>query len=98
MGLTVIVICSLTLGFVLLTSFYAKNAAFDMEKYLENLIISDFELSDVTSENYISGYDPRGTTLNSTLLENVEALDGIEETGHLYSHQYRSGLIIILKQ
>ena len=63
MGLTVIVICSLTLGFVLLTSFYAKNAAFDMEKYLENLIISDFELSDVTSENYISGYDPREITL-----------------------------------
>lgn len=86
---TVIVICSLTLGFVLLTSFYAKNAAFDMEKYLENLIISDFELSDVTSENYISGYDPHGTTLNSTLLENIEALDGIEETGHLYSHQFK---------
>lgn len=86
---TVIVICSLTLGFVLLSSFYAKNAAFDMEKYLKNLIISDFELSDVTSENYISGYDPQGTTLNSELLENIEALDGIEETGHLYSHQFK---------
>lgn len=86
---TAIVICSLTLGFVLLSSFYAKNAAFDIEKYLGNLIISDFELSDVTSENYIGGYDPQGTTLNPVLLKNVETLNGIEETGHLYSHQFK---------
>ena len=41
---TVTVICSLTLGLVLLSCFYAKNAAFDMEKYLAELTIADFEL------------------------------------------------------
>ena len=54
---TVTVICSLTLGLVLLSSFYAKNAAFDMEKYLADLTLSDFELSEATSEDYWGGYD-----------------------------------------
>lgn len=39
---TVLVICSLTLGLVLLSCFYAKNASFDMEKYLEELTIADW--------------------------------------------------------
>ena len=41
---TVTVICSLTLGLLLLSCFYAKNAAFDMEKYLADLTIADFEI------------------------------------------------------
>ena len=47
---TITVICSLTLGLVLLSSFYAKNAAFDMDKYLADLILADFELD----RDYIS--------------------------------------------
>ena len=85
---TVTVICSLTLGLVLLSCFYAKNAAFDMEKYLSELAISDFQLDDASSENYIGGYDPRGTTLNADLVTAVEELDGLESTGHQYSHQF----------
>lgn len=85
---TITVICSLTLGLVLLSCFYAKNAAFDMEKYLANLTIADFELSDVTSEDYIGGYDPKGDTLNETLVETLESFDGVESTGHQYSAQF----------
>lgn len=85
---TVTVICSLTLGLVLLSCFYAKNAAFDMEKYLANLTIADFELSDVTSEDYIGGYNPKGDTLNETLVETLESFEGVESTGHQYSAQF----------
>lgn len=85
---TVTVICSLTLGLVLLSCFYAKNTAFDMEKYLAALTISDFKLSDASSENYISGYDPQGTTLNADLEAAVEGLAGLEAIGHQYSHQF----------
>lgn len=85
---TITVICSLTLGLVLLSCFYAKNAAFDMEKYLANLTIADFELSDVTSEDYIGGYNPKGDTLNETLVETLESFDGVESTGHQYSAQF----------
>ena len=84
---TVTVICSLTLGLVLLSCFYAKNASFDMEKYLSALTIADFELSDATDGDFIGGYNPYGNTLNDDLISSVETLDGLEKTGYLYSHQ-----------
>ncbi len=86
---TVTVICSLTLGLLLLSCFYAKNAAFDMEKYLADLTIADFELADATSENYIGGYDPHGTTLSDDLVQELEHMEGIEAVGRQYSHQFR---------
>lgn len=85
---TITVICSLTLGLVLLSCFYAKNAAFDMEKYLAELSIADFELAEVTSEDYINGYNPQGTTLGTELVQELESMDGVEATGHQYSHQF----------
>ena len=85
---TVTVICSLTLGLVLLSCFYAKNAAFDMEKYLSELTISDFKLDDSSSANQIGEYDPHGSTLNAELVESVEGLAGLEAIGHQYSHQF----------
>lgn len=85
---TVLVICSLSLGLVLLSCFYAKNASFDMEKYLSGLTIADFELSDVTSEDYMGNYDPYGTTLDQELISQLEQADGVEDTGHSYSHQF----------
>lgn len=85
---TVTVICSLSLGLVLLSCFYAKNAAFDMEKYLADLTLADFELSEVTNENYMTGYDPYGETLNRELTDAIEKMDGIEKIGYQYSHQF----------
>lgn len=85
---TITVICSLTLGLVLLSCFYAKNAAFDMEKYLAELSIADFELAEATSEDYINGYDPQGTTLGTELVQELESMDGVEAVGHQYSHQF----------
>ncbi len=84
---TVTVICSLTLGLTLMSGFYAKNASFDMEKYLEWLTIADFQLDEVTSEDYMAGYNPHGTTLEGDLILQIESLAGLERTGHLYSHE-----------
>ena len=84
---TVTVICSLTLGLVLLSGFYAKNAAFDMEKYLADLTIADFTLSDSSSEDYLNGYDPHRTTLTGELVSAAESQQGLEAVGHQYSAQ-----------
>lgn len=85
---TVTVVCSLTLGLVLLSCFYAKNAAFDMEKYLADLTIADFELTDASSEDYMGGYDPQGRTLNEALIKQLENVEGLEAAGHQYSRQF----------
>ncbi len=84
---TVTVICSLTLGLTLMSAFYAKNAAFDMEKYLEELMLSDFQMNQATSEEYMKGYDPYGDTLDPELIAQVEALEGLEGIGYEYSHE-----------
>jgi|GEM_PF-5648721 len=44
-------------------------------------------LDDTTNANYIDGYDPKGDTISQGLLSNVEALDGLEATGRLYSNE-----------
>ena len=67
---------------------FEKNASFDMEKYLSGLTIADFELSDASSEDYTGNYDPQGTTLGQDLVRQVENADGVEDTGHAYSHQF----------
>ena len=58
---------------MLLSGFYAKNAAFDMEKYLADLTIADFTLSDSSSEDYLNGYDPHRTTLTGELVSAAES-------------------------
>lgn len=83
---TVTVVCSLTFGLVLMSAFYAKNAAFDMDKYLSGLTVSDFQIDDASSEEYIAGYDPYSDTLSKELTDKVDNLEGLEETGYLYSH------------
>lgn len=84
---TVTVICSLTLGLTLMSCFYAKNASFDMDKYLEGLTIADYQIDEITSEAYMTGYDPQSDTLEGELLRLVESMDGLEQMGHLYSHE-----------
>ena len=80
------VICSLTLGLVLMSFFYAKNASFDVEKYLMDLTVADYEIDDATN-NISSGYDPASQTINDELLSDIEALGTVEQTGRLYSRQ-----------
>ena len=55
---TVLVILSLTLGMVLMSFFYAKNASFDMEKYLIDLSAADFQIDDAANQR-AEGYDGR---------------------------------------
>lgn len=83
---TVTVICSLTLGLVLLSCLYAKNTAFDLEKYLSDLTIADFMVEDATSNDYRNGYKPAGNTISPELVNEAASLDGLENTGKLYSH------------
>lgn len=89
---TVTVICSLTLGLTLMSCFYAKNASFDMDKYLEGLTIADYQIDEITNEAYMTGYDPQSDTLEGELLSLVESMDGLEQIGHLYSHETQIAL------
>lgn len=81
-------ICSLTLGLVLLTCIHAKNASFDIDKYISQKVISDFEVKDSSIATNFSIYNPYGTTISEELAGKIEGLDGLEATGHLYSQVF----------
>ncbi len=85
---TITVICSLTLGLVLLSCVYAKNASFDMDKYMSQTVISDFEVEDSSISSTFGTYNPYGTTISSELVQNIEGLSGLEATGRLYSQVF----------
>ncbi len=85
---TITVICSLTLGLVLLTCIYAKNASFDIDKYMSQTVISDFEVKDSSISSAFGTYNPYGTTISTKLVQQIEGLNGLEATGHLYSQVF----------
>lgn len=85
---TITVVCSLTLGLVLLSCIYANNASFDIDKYMSNTVISDFEVEDSSISSTIGTYNPYGTTISPQLEQEIEGLDGLESTGHLYSQTF----------
>lgn len=85
---TATVLCSLTLGLLLLTCIYAKNACFDIDKYMSHTVISDFAVKDSSIASYIKTYNPYGTTISKDLLTRIQSLDGLEKTGQLYSQVY----------
>ena len=85
---TVTVISSLTMGLVLLTCIYAKNASFDIDKYMSQKVISDFEVKDSSISSSFGTYNPYGTTISPKLVQKIEGLNGLETTGHLYSQVF----------
>ena len=85
---TAAVICSLTLGLVLLSCVYAKNVSFDIDKYMSQMVISDFEVEDSSISSIFGTYNPYGTTISPELVQNIEGLTGLESTGHLYSQVF----------
>ena len=85
---TLTVICSLTLGLVLLSCIYAKNASFDIDKYMSQTVISDFEVEDSSISSAFGTYNPYGTTISPKLVQKIEGLKGLESTGHLYSQVF----------
>lgn len=84
---TVMVLCSLTLGLVLMSYFYAKNVSFDVEKYLQDMAVADYQIDDATNNNWVEGYDPASQTISAALLADIEALGTVEAEGRLYSRQ-----------
>lgn len=81
----VIVVSSLSLALVLLNSVYSFISGFDMDKFVSNMTVSDFSVSDATLDNV--SVDMGSRVLDGVTEEFLQALeeqDGIEEIGNIY--------------
>lgn len=83
---TAIVVCSISLGLILLNCIYAVNKSFDVNKYLSMYAVSDFSISDISLNSKIQGYNNQNTTINNDLLEKIKNLKGLENMGNFYYH------------
>lgn len=80
---TLLVTLSLSLSLIILNATYSMANSFDMDKYLSNMISSDFAVGDVSNFNVHIDYANQ-ETLNPAFLEELSAKSGIETLNHIY--------------
>lgn len=81
----IITIVLLTVGIVGMNCVYVINNSFDIEKYINEVTISDFTISEKTLVNPWGDYDSKGTTITKNVIEMVNNIEGLQKKGHLYS-------------
>ena len=88
---TAAVAFSLSLALILLNATFSFARGFDMDKYLQDNIISDFYVTDAT---VLSSFSGAGTfnSITPDVQYALETLDGITEVGHVYMQEYNHTL------
>ena len=82
---TFLVVISLSLAVVLLQATYTFALGFDMDKFLEKWVVSDFILGDADYFQY--HYQGSGEALPQEDIAAVEAEGGITESGRIYANR-----------
>ncbi len=81
----VIVICLLTIGLVVLSCVYVVNKSYDINKYMDEIVMSDITITEKSLINSWGDYNPKGKTISSEFVEKLDKTGGIIEKGVLYS-------------
>ena len=86
-GKTVLVILSLSLSLILLNTVYTAVRGFDMDKYLQNTVVTDFLLTDASVVN-VGSSEHVLDAVGPEQVETVAALPGVEDYGRVYLRDY----------
>lgn len=84
---TVAVVLSLSLALILLNATVSLTHGFDMDKYLQDNVVSDFYITDASVLNSFSAANVFNS-ITPEVSEQVEALDGVTDIGHVYMREY----------
>lgn len=82
---TCVVVLSLSLSLVLLNSVYTLVNGFSLDKYVEERIVSDFEISSVGIFSYGQKIDTQALT--PEFIEQARAFEGVEQFGSVYMNE-----------
>ena len=77
------VILSLSLSVILLNATVTVSQGFDMDKYIQNSIVSDFYITDKTITSF-TGSGANYDSITPEIIREVKGIDGISETGCTY--------------
>ncbi len=87
----VLVVFSLSLSLILLNTVYTLLKGFDMDKYVSNRSVSDYMVTDATTDNpALSERTEDGVT--SDFLTELREQDGIKESGNVYYSEWEQKL------
>ena len=83
---TVVVVFSISLSIILLNASVTITHGFDMDKYIQNMVVSDFYITDKTITNPTGG-DIKLNSITPEIIETIKKSDEISETGCTYMQQ-----------
>lgn len=84
---TVSVVLSISLSLILLNGTVTLVKGFDMDKYIEHKIVSDFYIADASLTN-MSIPNQIYNGINTDLRDFIASIDGVTETGSVYMREY----------
>lgn len=84
---TAVVILSLSLSLILLNGTVTIVQGFDMDKYVQNSIVSDFYMADASLTNHMH-MEEILDDVAPELAEEVGGLDGVTDSGCVYMEEY----------
>ncbi len=85
---TATVVLSLSLALILLNTTFSLAHGFDMDKYLQNHVVSDFYITDASVLNSYSAAQSFNS-ITPEVQKQLASLDGVSETGHMYMREYK---------
>lgn len=79
----IMVICSLVMSTVLFESTYLIGNSFDLDKYIETKMVSDYSLSDYCVSSYTRKYEPNNT-VTLDMLSQIKAINSNAQISNMY--------------
>lgn len=93
-----IVIASLSLSIILLNAVYTIIYGFDIDKYLINLIGTDFTIGDTSFYRWNYGLGNYSDALTEDICKEIENLEGVDSVNKIYHKGVRVPLIDEMKK
>lgn len=85
---TAVTVLSLALAVVLMTTTYSFAAGFDMDKYLERNVTTDFVLGDASYFRTGIGFGTEDQSVSEDVIKQVNDQGGITEAGRIYGQTF----------
>lgn len=84
---TILVMLSLCLSLSIFNYIFINTRSFDLEKYIQQIVASDFYMADKTYMEPMSTYNPQTDTVNQELMDYVNEQPGLEGSGRIIGQE-----------
>lgn len=90
---TLIIVLSLSLSLVLLNSVFTLSRGFNLDKFLEHFVDTDFLMAHADYMNY--RFNGAENSLSEQMITAVTAMEGLETGGRLYSNPHDKEMFLV---